>query len=631
MNARVVGAEIARPVSRRRRVSGGIGRGRWLAAARAASRPHVPWKVPPGPRYWFGVGMALLSGVHAGLAATFLVPDGDVAALKAAIVESNGNNEDDTIELAENGVYTLTVADNSTIGPSGLPAVTADGGHTLTINGHGAVIERSMAADTPEFRILLVCSWGSSGPAVVTLDGVVMANGRTAGGSPGNYGGSVDNYHGTLVVRNCTFRGNVSLSGGGAIYNNGDWTADKARLTIQNTTFADNSAWFGGAVVNDGERGYATADICNSTFSANTARGSGGALYNAGWSGTGIVRLGNTIISSDSAGSIRNLSGAVISYGYNVCTDDGDGYLARPTDQINTDPLLDPAGLWDNGGPTPTIALLPGSPAIDQGKRDAVPGLGSDTDQRGFPRPSDHLLIPDAPGGDGSDVGAFEVQANVPPTLVCPDPAAVECSSPEGTEVEVSVNVEDADGDTLAATWTVDGLVVQSDTVPGGGPTAVALTAVFGCCATYDIEVEVWDGIADPVTCATSVAVLDTTPPVISSIIASPDVLWPPNHGMRPVAVDVVVADACDPAPVCRIVGIASNEPENGLGDGDTAPDAVITGDLTADLRAERRGTGAGRCYTITVECIDAAGNVTIGSVEVWIPKNRSGKGQPLK
>ena len=340
------------------------------------------------------------------------------------------------------------------------------------------------------------------------------------------------------------------------------------------------------------------------------------------------MRLGNTILASSGAVSIRNLAGHVSSWGYNVCTDDGGGFLYRPPDQINTDPLLDAAGLSDNGGPTSTIALLPGSPAIDQGKRDAVPGLGSDTDQRGFPRPSDHLLIPDAPGGDGSDVGAFEVQANVAPTLVCPDPATVECSSPEGTEVEVSVNVEDADGDTLAATWTVDGLVVQSDTVPGGGPAAVALTVLFGCCATYDIEVEVWDGIADPVTCATSVTVLDTTPPVISDIIASPDVLWPPNHGMHPVAVDVVVADACDPEPVCRIIGITTDEPENGLGDANTAPDAVITGDLTADLRAERSGTGAGRCYTITVECIDAAGNAAIGSIEVRVPKSRSGKGR---
>ena len=104
--------------------------------------------------------MALLSGVHAGLAATFVVPDGDVAALKAAIVQSNGNNEYDTIELAEKGVYTLTVVDNTMLGPSGLPAVRADAGYTLAINGHGAVIERSTADGTPEFRILLIARPG---------------------------------------------------------------------------------------------------------------------------------------------------------------------------------------------------------------------------------------------------------------------------------------------------------------------------------------------------------------------------------------------------------------------------------------------------------------------------------------
>jgi len=61
--------------------------------------------------------------------------------------------------------------------------------------------------------------------------------------------------------------------------------------------------------------------------------------------------------------------------------------------------------LQDNGGPTQTHALLPSSPAIDKGS-----SFGSTTDQRGLPRPYDNPRIPNAEGGDGSDIGAFEKQ-----------------------------------------------------------------------------------------------------------------------------------------------------------------------------------------------------------------------------
>ena len=73
---------------------------------------------------------------------------------------------------------------------------------------------------------------------------------------------------------------------------------------------------------------------------------------------------------------------------------------------IGSDPQLGP--LQDNGGPTWTHAPLPGSPVIDQGKNFA----GSDTDQRGngFFRTVDLSALPNASGGDGTDIGAVEVQ-----------------------------------------------------------------------------------------------------------------------------------------------------------------------------------------------------------------------------
>ncbi len=70
------------------------------------------------------------------------------------------------------------------------------------------------------------------------------------------------------------------------------------------------------------------------------------------------------------------------------------------------DPLLGP--LQDNGGPTLTHALLPGSPAIDQGQ-----SFAQATDQRGRHRPHDFTSIPNAPGGDGSDIGAFELNGSI--------------------------------------------------------------------------------------------------------------------------------------------------------------------------------------------------------------------------
>jgi hypothetical protein len=73
---------------------------------------------------------------------------------------------------------------------------------------------------------------------------------------------------------------------------------------------------------------------------------------------------------------------------------------------------------------------------------------------------------------------------------------------------------------------------------------------------------------------------------------------------------------------VCRIISVASNEPVEGLGDGDTAPDWLVTGNLTLNLRAERSGKGAGRVYTMTVECADASGNRSTKAVTVTVPRN---------
>ena len=105
------------------------------------------------------------------------------------------------------------------------------------------------------------------------------------------------------------------------------------------------------------------------------------------------------------------MAGAFTSDGFNfISTGDGStGFVnGVNADQVGTDaspldPLLGP--LQMNGGFTPTHALLWGSPAIDQGNC-----FGIHRDQRGNNRPHNFSGIPQPPGGDGSDIGAFELQ-----------------------------------------------------------------------------------------------------------------------------------------------------------------------------------------------------------------------------
>ncbi|MCX6538993.1 MAG: hypothetical protein NT151_08680 [Acidobacteria bacterium] len=113
----------------------------------------------------------------------------------------------------------------------------------------------------------------------------------------------------------------------------------------------------------------------------------------------------------------------------------------------------------------------------------------------------------------------------------------------------------------------------------------------------------------------------DTTPPTISGLPAAGTcTLWPPNHKLVQVA--TVTASAGPSGLAAFVVTATSNEPENGLGDGDTAPDTVITGG-TIQLRAERSGTGTGRVYTLTATATDGAGNTTITTTTCTVPHDQ--------
>lgn len=112
----------------------------------------------------------------------------------------------------------------------------------------------------------------------------------------------------------------------------------------------------------------------------------------------------------------------------------------------------------------------------------------------------------------------------------------------------------------------------------------------------------------------------EAPPIVISHVATNPEVIWPPNHQMIPVTVDVNVRKlATLEEPVCEIVSITSNEGDNELGDGNTTGDAIITGPLTAEVRAERSGKGAGRQYNINVECVSTDGETVHTATDVGI------------
>ena len=183
----------------------------------------------------------------------------------------------------------------------------------------------------------------------------------------------------------------------------------------------------GGGIYNIG-----TANLTNSTISGNSCLSSpfgnqGGGIYNQeGYT----VTVRNTIIAKNAALGGPDVGGALISLGFNLIGDNsGSTFPPATGDQIGTsaspiDPLL--GQLADNGGPSKTQALLSGSTAIDQGN-----SFGSTTDQRGQPRPYRYdPTITEPSGGDGSDMGAFEVNPIPTPT---PTPSPTPTPTPTPT------------------------------------------------------------------------------------------------------------------------------------------------------------------------------------------------------
>ncbi len=375
------------------------------------------------------VGAATLSAVRWSIAATFNISDGDVAGLISAINTSNLNNEADTIILASGGNYVLTSVDNNTLfdGPNGLPVIRRDNAHPLVISGNGSRIARD--ANAPNFRIFSFANNGAPDGGVYISNLIIENGSLTSGSGDSGAGGGIFNSTMPLTLFNCTIRGNHSQNGGGikneaaityfdrctltgnsaafgGAISNDSYSTDTgtffSKVTLTNCTLAGNSGTFGAAVYTSSS--FSSSADARAIFNSCTLQGNG-INNHASSSARSETDIENCILSQSplSNDTSNGGNGGLFSAGYNLSSDNGGGFLTQPTDQINTDPGLDLAGLQDNTGPTQTIALTAGSAAIDKGK-----SFGLTTDQRGAVRPYDDPGIPNASGGDGSDIGAYE-------------------------------------------------------------------------------------------------------------------------------------------------------------------------------------------------------------------------------
>jgi len=201
---------------------------------------------------------------------------------------------------------------------------------------------------------------------------------------------------------------------------------------------------------------------------------------------------------------------------------------------------------------------------------------------------------------EGGLSGSFVVRVadTTPPALSLPGTIFADATMPAGAVVTYTATASDL----------VDGSVAIDCTPPSGSTFAVGTTTVN--CTASDSRGNTAGGSFE-------VNVVDVDPPSITSVSATPNVLWPPNHQMVPVSVSVTATDNVDFTPTCQIYLITSNEPVT------NAFDWTITGQLTASLRAERTGGGSGRVYTIHVECLDDAANRSTSTVTVSVPHDR--------
>jgi uncharacterized repeat protein (TIGR01451 family) len=173
------------------------------------------------------------------------------------------------------------------------------------------------------------------------------------------------------------------------------------------------------------------------------------------------------------------------------------------------------------------------------------------------------------------------------------------------------------------------GSSVSFHTLAGGASETITIVATVNCCvkdgtdivSIAELHPSTPDPDADEVENDSVTVTVVNPPPKVTNASVTPSQLWPPNHKMTNVAVNYTIEDNCGPVTVT--LSVTSNEPINGTGDGDTAPDWIIVDDHRVQLRAERAGTGTSRVYTITITATDCAGHSGSTNVTVTVPHDR--------
>jgi hypothetical protein len=204
----------------------------------------------------------------------------------------------------------------------------------------------------------------------------------------------------------------------------------------------------------------------------------------------------------------------------------------------------------------------------------------------------------DHSGNCASGTQSATVVDTTPPQLTPRADIVAECSSPNGTPVNL-------------------GAPITSDICDASPLVTKDAPGVFPLGATT-VHWLATDHSGNQTRASQTVTVRDTTPPTFTDLSTSPAILWPPNHNMVRVAVTATGSDSCSPSVTCKIVAIKSNEPVD-----DSQGDWVVTGNLTANLRADRLGSGNGRIYAVTVQCMDKAGNSTTKDTLVTVPHDQ--------
>lgn len=197
----------------------------------------------------------------------------------------------------------------------------------------------------------------------------------------------------------------------------------------------------------------------------------------------------------------------------------------------------------------------------------------------------------------------------------------------EGTLVTLDATASaDPDGDPLTYAWTqVSGPDVTLSDLSNPTPTFTApLVAAGGARLVFRLVVTDDLGSASAGDEVVVTVLNGNAPPACSLAQATPAVLWPPNHGLVRIDLTGVSDPEADPVRL-TFRGVTQDEPVNGLGDGDTSPDAVVEAGQVL-VRSERSGNGNGRVYRISFTADDGQGGVCSGAVLVGVPHQKSSK-----